>query len=77
MEKQHRTHAHDDSDQDHKQSQSHSQPIVKAPELKQLQVDGALFVQVLGLNLDQMGLLIEIRGGFLGELGIALSGLSG
>jgi hypothetical protein len=46
-------------------------------EFEQLQVDRALLVQVLGLNLDQMGLFVEIDARFLGQLGIELGRLGG
>jgi hypothetical protein len=62
MQEHRRAHSDDSGDEDHKQSQSHAQPFIKSPELKQLQYDGALLVQMLGLNLNEMTLLVEISG---------------
>src|ERR1700685_3375410 len=76
--------ADDGRDQDHKYLQSHSQPFAETLEFEQLQIDGALFVQVFGLYTNQLALglyhpalLVEIGSSLLAQLGIALGYLSG
>ena len=72
--------ADDGRDQDHKYLQSHSQPFAETLEFEQLQIDGALFVQVFGLYTNQLALglyqpalFVEIGSSLLGQLGILLA----
>jgi hypothetical protein len=63
--------------QNHEQLQPHSKPIAKAPEFEQLQVDGALLVQVFSLNFYETALSAKVNRSLLGQLGIALGHVGG
>jgi hypothetical protein len=71
------THADGRRGQNHKHLQSHSKPLAQPPQLEQLQIDNALLVQVLSLNLDQVALFAKVGGCRSGKFGIVVGDLGG